>query len=164
MSGGADRAVCVDGGVGERAAAIDAKAKRQLVRHRSPPPPSRRAWASLGATAPWRSWPASATRADFSHPRSRSCFQRAIRPLVGTLERYLDHGGDARAASTELFIHRSTLYGRLNRIKEITGLDLRSGDGRLELHLALRLWRLAGGSLPPDRRRLDDPTDATAGG
>lgn len=64
--------------------------------------------------------------------------------LVPTLECYLDHAGDARAAAEALFVHRSSLYGRLHRIEEIAGVDLHSGDDRLELHVGLRLWRLGG--------------------
>jgi DNA-binding PucR family transcriptional regulator len=64
--------------------------------------------------------------------------------LVETLERYLDLGGDARAAAESLFVHRSSLYGRLHRIEEVAGVDLHSGEDRLELHLGVRLWRLAG--------------------
>jgi sugar diacid utilization regulator len=68
--------------------------------------------------------------------------------LVPTLERYLDLGGDARAAAEALFVHRSSLYGRLHRIEQVADVDLRSGEVRLELHLGLRLWRLGGGTLP----------------
>lgn len=64
--------------------------------------------------------------------------------LVPTLECYLDLGGDARAAAEALFVHRSSLYGRLRRIEHIAGVDLHSGEDRLELHLGLRLWRLGG--------------------
>ncbi|MBS1678397.1 MAG: helix-turn-helix domain-containing protein [Actinobacteria bacterium] len=64
--------------------------------------------------------------------------------LIETLERYLDLGGDARAAAESLYIHRSSLYGRLHRIEDLADVDLRSGEDRLELHLGLRLWRLAG--------------------
>jgi hypothetical protein len=70
--------------------------------------------------------------------------------LLETLERYLDNGGDARASAAQLYIHRSSLYGRLRRIEEIAAVDLRSGEHRLELHLALRLWRLDGGGPPPN--------------
>jgi sugar diacid utilization regulator len=66
--------------------------------------------------------------------------------LVPTLERYLDLGGDARAAAVALYLHRSSLYGRLRRIEEVAGVDLRTGEDRLELHMALRLWRLGGGT------------------
>jgi sugar diacid utilization regulator len=69
--------------------------------------------------------------------------------LAETLECYLDHGTDARAAAAALFVHRSSLYGRLRRIEEIAGVDLRSGEDRLELHLGLRLWRMGGGAAPP---------------
>ncbi len=69
--------------------------------------------------------------------------------LIETLERYLDLGGDARAAAETLFIHRSSLYGRLHRIEEVAEVDLRSGEDRLELHLGVRLWRLAGSRLDP---------------
>lgn len=71
--------------------------------------------------------------------------------LVETLERFLDLGGDARAAADLLHIHRSSLYGRLHRIEEVAGVDLHSGEDRLELHLGVRLWRLgAGVSGDPD--------------
>ncbi len=66
--------------------------------------------------------------------------------LIATLESYLDLGGDARAAAERLYVHRSSLYGRLHRIEEVAGVDLRSGEDRLELHLALRLWRLGEGA------------------
>lgn len=62
--------------------------------------------------------------------------------LAETLERYLDLGGDARVAAEALHLHRSSMYGRLHRIEEVAGVDLHSGEDRLELHLALRLWRL----------------------
>jgi hypothetical protein len=64
--------------------------------------------------------------------------------LLATLESYLDHGGDARASAEDLFIHRSSLYGRLHKIEEAAEIDLHSGEERLELHLGLRLLRLSG--------------------
>lgn len=64
--------------------------------------------------------------------------------LVETLEVYLETGCDAQAASARLFLHRSSLYKRLQRIERVTGCDLRRGSDRLELHLGLRLWRLGG--------------------
>ncbi|ADB52819.1 PucR family transcriptional regulator [Conexibacter woesei] len=66
------------------------------------------------------------------------------RGLVETLEQYLEHAGDARATAEALFVHRSSLYGRLHRIEAVAGVDLRSGDTRLELQLGLRLWRMGG--------------------
>ena len=63
--------------------------------------------------------------------------------LVRTLEATLDAGGNMAAAAEELHIHRATLYRRLERIAELTGLDLDDGDDRLLAHLGLRLRRLS---------------------
>ena len=43
------------------------------------------------------------------------------------------------ATSKALFIHRNTLEYRLNRIAELTGLDLGNFDDRLLLYIALQL-------------------------
>ena len=64
--------------------------------------------------------------------------------LVETLECYLDCGGEVRAAADLLHLHRSSLYGRLRRIERIAGIDLRSGEDRLALHLGIRMLRLRG--------------------
>lgn len=64
--------------------------------------------------------------------------------LVGALEAVLDCGGDVAAAARVLHVHRATLYRRLARVQELTGLDLTRGDDRLHAHLAVRMWRLAG--------------------
>lgn len=69
--------------------------------------------------------------------------------LLETVEAYLDRGGDAKGTSDSLHLHRSSLYKRLHRIERLSGYDLRRGDDRLELHLALRLWRLAGRRTSP---------------
>jgi DNA-binding PucR family transcriptional regulator len=61
--------------------------------------------------------------------------------LVRTLSRYLECGGSYRDASASLFIHRSTLKYRLQRIREISGLDLADPDTRFNLQLACRAWQ-----------------------
>lgn len=63
---------------------------------------------------------------------------------VPTLGAYLAAGGDARATATSLGIHRSTVYYRLTRIRSTTGVDLRDGVARRDLHTGLRVARLAG--------------------
>ncbi|WP_433274113.1 PucR family transcriptional regulator [Actinosynnema sp. CS-041913] len=63
--------------------------------------------------------------------------------LLRTLEVYLDSGCDARATADALHLHRTSLYYRLGRIAAVTGRDLADGGARLELHLALKLVRLA---------------------
>lgn len=64
--------------------------------------------------------------------------------LARALEATLDAAGDVAAAARLLHVHRATLYRRLARVEELTGLDLRAGDDRLHAHLAVRMWRLAG--------------------
>jgi hypothetical protein len=64
--------------------------------------------------------------------------------LIEALEGLLEHGGDVAEAARGLNMHRATLYRRLERVEEITGLDLERGDDRLLAHLGLRLLRLAG--------------------
>lgn len=66
------------------------------------------------------------------------------RELVRSVEGYLDRGGDVRATAEEMHVHRTTLYYRLSRFTELTGLDLGDGDDRLTVHLGLKLARLAG--------------------
>jgi hypothetical protein len=74
----------------------------------------------------------------------------AVRPLLAdpvltaTAETWLDAGGSAARASAALHVHRQTLYYRLARIAELTGLDVSDGDARLLLHASLRSARLTG--------------------
>ncbi|GAB3176933.1 PucR family transcriptional regulator [Streptomyces incanus] len=64
------------------------------------------------------------------------------RELARTAETYLDHAGQAGRTAAELGIHRQTLYYRLSRIEQITGLDLDDGEDRLLLHMTLKAHRL----------------------
>jgi sugar diacid utilization regulator len=64
--------------------------------------------------------------------------------LLETLETWLDEGCDSRQTVARLQVHRTSLYYRLGRIEEITGMSLNSGSVRLDLHLGLKLARLQG--------------------
>ena len=66
-----------------------------------------------------------------------------------TMRCYLDCGAQAQQAATQLHIHRTTLYWRLARAAELIPLDLRRGDDRLKLHLALTLADLTHPSAGP---------------
>lgn len=74
----------------------------------------------------------------------------AVRPLLApphselarTAEVFLDCAGQASRTATELGIHRQTLYYRLARVQQLTGLDLNDGEDRLLLHMALKQARL----------------------
>ncbi|MFD7878823.1 PucR family transcriptional regulator [Streptomyces sp. NPDC059766] len=66
----------------------------------------------------------------------------AQRDLARTAEAYLDCAGQAGRTAAELGIHRQTLYYRLSRVEQLTGLDLDDGEDRLLLHMALKGARL----------------------
>ncbi|MEU2620104.1 helix-turn-helix domain-containing protein [Streptomyces sp. NPDC007157] len=66
----------------------------------------------------------------------------AHRELARTAEAYLDCAGQAGRTAAALGIHRQTLYYRLSRVEQLTGLDLDDGEDRLLLHMALKRARL----------------------
>ena len=57
--------------------------------------------------------------------------------LLRTAAVYLGTAGDTAATSAQLGVHRATLYHRLRRIAELTGLDPSDGADRLTLHLSV---------------------------
>ena len=66
----------------------------------------------------------------------------ANRQLARTAEVFLDCAGQAGRTAAELGIHRQTLYYRLSRVEQLTGLDLDDGEDRLLLHMGLKASRL----------------------
>lgn len=62
--------------------------------------------------------------------------------LLETLRAYFANNGNTALTAKELRIHRNTLAYRLNRIAEITRLDLEDADVRLNLHLALKAYEV----------------------
>lgn len=62
--------------------------------------------------------------------------------LIRTLEAFFAANCSPKEAASILHVHRNTVLYRLDRIGEITGLDLNAADVRLRLHLALHV-RLA---------------------
>ncbi|HVL86150.1 MAG TPA: helix-turn-helix domain-containing protein [Pseudonocardia sp.] len=60
--------------------------------------------------------------------------------LVRTLSHYLDRGGSYEATARALIVHRNTLKYRLQRIRQITGLDLSDPETCFNLQLATRAW------------------------
>jgi purine catabolism regulator len=65
--------------------------------------------------------------------------------FIKTLEVYFDHNGVLSQAAEALFIHRNTLIYRMERIAEISGLDLDNTETRLAIQLALRVHRMTPG-------------------
>jgi sugar diacid utilization regulator len=64
--------------------------------------------------------------------------------LVRTLETFLDNDSSMAATHKELYTHRHTIRYRLERVKELTGLDVGSTEGRERLGLGLKAMRVLG--------------------
>lgn len=98
----------------------------------------RPSWDALGAwhlivTAPEELQPGQL------HPGVDVLLNQKRPDLLVTARCVLDNASDIGASAAELHIHRTTLYYRLDRIQELTGVNLRMGAGRNDLHLALML-------------------------
>lgn len=98
-------------------------------------PPS---WDGLGS---WHLIIAAAPELEPSdiHPAVDRLAELPRTDLVTTARTTLELGGDVAAAAEVLHIHRTTLYYRLDRIADLTGVDVRTSPDRLDLQLALRL-------------------------
>ncbi|MFF8451238.1 PucR family transcriptional regulator [Streptomyces leeuwenhoekii] len=99
-------------------------------------------WASIGPFRLLTALPAGAAQ----DPAVRALLSPAHRELARTAEVYLDRAGQAGRTAAELGIHRQTLYYRLSRVEQLTGLDLDDGEDRLLLHMALKGARLQPGA------------------
>lgn len=97
-------------------------------------------WDHLGA---WRlvvEAPAEVT-VESIHPAAGILGRQSKGELLTTARVIVDAGGDVAAAATVLHVHRTTAYYRVERIKELTGVDLQEGETRT--HLQLALWLAA---------------------
>jgi sugar diacid utilization regulator len=68
--------------------------------------------------------------------------------LLGTLESYLAHNCNMNATARGIFAHRHTVAYRLERVRELTGLDPFAGGDRERLGLGLKAYRLIEPTLP----------------
>jgi len=64
--------------------------------------------------------------------------------LVLTLGTFLEADGNVAGTAQRLFTHRHTIYYRLERVRELSGLDVSSSDGREKLSLGLKAMRVLG--------------------
>lgn len=62
--------------------------------------------------------------------------------LVLTLNKYFECEGNLKDVSEKLFIHYNTAVYRLQRIKEITGVDFDDYNDRLNLQIALKILEM----------------------
>jgi sugar diacid utilization regulator len=68
--------------------------------------------------------------------------------LVETLAAYLDHNGNMNATAGAIYAHRHTVAYRLERIRELSGLDPARLEEREQLSLGLKIHRLIAHRLP----------------
>lgn len=64
--------------------------------------------------------------------------------LLRTLETFLEADGNVAGTAQRLFTHRHTIYYRLERVRELSGLDVSSSDGREKLSLGIKSMRVLG--------------------
>lgn len=62
--------------------------------------------------------------------------------LVKTLKAYFEYNGNLTRMSEKLYTHYNTILYRINRINEITGMNLDDPNDRLNLEIALKISEL----------------------
>ncbi|MFF0559133.1 PucR family transcriptional regulator [Streptomyces sp. NPDC004266] len=101
---------------------------------------------TLGPVAEWTGIGPYRLLAALYHPEVDPVVAPLIAPahaeLARTAEVFLDNAGQAGRTAAALGIHRQTLYYRLSRVEQLTGLDLDDGEDRLLLHMSLKSARL----------------------
>ena len=95
-----------------------------------------------------------------SHPEEvRSFYEDTVAPLVryddqyrtdlvGTVESYLEQNCNMNATASAIYAHRHTVAYRLERVKELTGLDPMQSEDRERLGLGLKAYRIIAPRLP----------------
>jgi len=68
--------------------------------------------------------------------------------LIGTLEAYLGHNCNMNATASAIYAHRHTVAYRLERVKELSGLDPMQSEDRERLGLGLKAYRIIAPRLP----------------
>jgi DNA-binding PucR family transcriptional regulator len=68
--------------------------------------------------------------------------------LLATVEAYLENDGNVTPTAQKLFTHRHTVRYRLDRVKELSGHDITSTEGREKLGLGLKAMRVLGIAAP----------------
>jgi DNA-binding PucR family transcriptional regulator len=99
-------------------------------------------------------------RALLSDPQEvRSFYEDTVAPLVryddqyrsellGTLEAYLAQDCNMNATARATYTHRHTIAYRLERIRELTGLDPTLSEDRERLGLGVKAYRIIAPTLP----------------
>ena len=96
----------------------------------------------------------------------RRFYDETVRPLVaydeqyetdllGTLATFLECDANVNATAARLITHRHTIRYRFERVRELTGLEVSSTDGREKLSLGLKAMRVLG--IAPPRGPASEP-------
>jgi purine catabolism regulator len=59
--------------------------------------------------------------------------------LLKTLQMYYKHGCNLKKVSEEMYTHYNTIIYRMQRIKEVGGIDFNDPDASLNIHIALKI-------------------------
>ena len=108
--------------------------------------------------------PRRARSASTPRPSSRSSpTTSSTRPTWSRrVEAFLEADGNVAGTAQRLFTHRHTIRYRLERVRELCGLDVGSSDGREKLSLGLKAMRVLGiagsGGPASERSRSADRT------
>lgn len=84
---------------------------------------------------------------DFCHPaigRLIDFDQKNHTDMLETLDCYLKYKANPNLAAEKLYIHRSTLFYRIKKIREITELNLEDTDELAELYFSLKMTGIFG--------------------
>lgn len=134
--------------IGSAAAPLAADLPQAAVRARfaaridaiEPGPSSHRMWETLGSWRVLSGLPLSAATVGVVSDDARLLIDRGSLEQRSTALAYLDEARDVRRTCERLRIHRTTLYYRLDRVRELLGADaIDDGWRALALHAALRL-------------------------
>jgi PucR-like helix-turn-helix protein/diguanylate cyclase with GGDEF domain len=100
------------------------------------------AWDDLGVFRALALLPPDDIEHEVLDPRVRRLLENG--ELASTAETFLDLAGNVQETAARLYVHRATLYQRLDRILGLYKLDLRrNGEHRLLTHLGLKLAKVA---------------------
>lgn len=96
-------------------------------------------WPELGVYRLLACGPERALASAVLDPAVRRLLHQDDPDLTRTALAFLDAGGNVQETAAALQVHRQTVYYRVQKIEQVTGLLLSRGDQRLVLHLGLTM-------------------------
>lgn len=88
---------------------------------------------------------------DYLRPELQEFYKESLEPLVEydkqkgtnlveTLRKYFECGRNLKKVSEEMYTHYNTITYRMNRIKEITGINFDNYDDKLNLEISIKIY------------------------